>query len=71
VPVRRLRGNPSTAKLPILMVATRSVKDDILQAVQAGVSSYILKLFTPRVLKAKIQQMRGLMTPRQPIARSQ
>jgi two-component system chemotaxis response regulator CheY len=55
--VRNLRGNPATARVPILMVTTRSVKEDILQAVQAGVNSYILKPFTPQVLKEKLDQV--------------
>jgi two-component system chemotaxis response regulator CheY len=55
--VKALRGSPGTAKLPILMVTTRSVKEDILQAVEAGVSSYILKPFTPQVLKEKLDQI--------------
>lgn len=55
--VKNLRANPATAKVPILMVTTRSVKEDILQAVQAGVNSYILKPFTPQVLKEKLDQV--------------
>jgi two-component system chemotaxis response regulator CheY len=55
--VKRLRANPETAATPILMVTTRSIKDDILTAVQAGVSNYIVKPFTPQVLKEKIDQM--------------
>jgi len=55
--VKGLRGNPQHVKTPILMVTTRSVKEDILQAVEAGVSSYILKPFTPQVLKEKIDQI--------------
>ena len=55
--VKSLRANPQTAKTPILMVTTRSVKEDILQAVEAGVNSYILKPFTPQVLKEKLDQI--------------
>jgi two-component system chemotaxis response regulator CheY len=55
--VKSLRANPQTSKTPILMVTTRSVKEDILQAVEAGVSSYILKPFTPQVLKEKLDQI--------------
>ncbi|HTS88789.1 MAG TPA: response regulator [Gemmatimonadales bacterium] len=58
--VKGLRGKPDHAKTPILMVTTRSVKEDILQAVEAGVSSYILKPFTPQVLKEKIDQILSL-----------
>lgn len=55
--VKALRANPQHLKTPILMVTTRSVKEDIMQAVEAGVSSYILKPFTPQVLKEKIDQI--------------
>ena len=55
--VKALRGTPETAALPILMVTTRSAKEDIMQAVEAGVSSYVLKPFTPPVLKEKIDQV--------------
>lgn len=58
--VKGLRANPAHTKTPILMVTTRSVKEDILQAVEAGVSSYILKPFTPQVLKEKIDQVLSL-----------
>jgi two-component system chemotaxis response regulator CheY len=58
--VKGLRANPLHAKTPILMVTTRSVKEDIMQAVEAGVSSYILKPFTPQVLKEKIDQILSL-----------
>jgi two-component system chemotaxis response regulator CheY len=55
--VKGLRANAATAKTPILMVTTRSVQEDILQAVEAGVNGYILKPFTPQVLKEKISQI--------------
>jgi len=58
--VKALRGNALHTKTPILMVTTRSVKEDIMQAVEAGVSSYILKPFTPQVLKEKIDQILSL-----------
>jgi two-component system chemotaxis response regulator CheY len=55
--VKALRARPHHVKTPILMVTTRSVKEDIMQAVEAGVSGYILKPFTPQVLKEKIDQI--------------
>jgi two-component system, chemotaxis family, chemotaxis protein CheY len=51
---RALRSHPDGKAVPILMVTTRSVKDDIIAAVQAGVNNYIVKPFTPQVLKEKI-----------------
>jgi len=52
-----IRGNPATEELPILMVTTRGVKDDILQALQAKVNNYVVKPFTPQVLKEKLDQI--------------
>jgi len=43
--------------MPILMVTTRSVKEDIVEAMKAGVNNYIVKPFTPDTLKAKIEQV--------------
>ena len=61
--VKALRADPQTARTPILMITTRSVKDDIVQAVEAGVSSYILKPFTPQVLKEKLDQIANSSRP--------
>ena len=55
--VKALRSKPETENTPILMVTTRSVQDDILEAVQAGVNSYIVKPFTPQILKEKIDEI--------------
>jgi len=45
--------------LPILMITTRSIKDDIVEAMKAGVNSYIVKPFTPQTLKEKMDQVLG------------
>jgi two-component system, chemotaxis family, chemotaxis protein CheY len=54
---RALRARPAGAGVPIMMVTTRSVREDILAAVEAGVNNYIVKPFTPQVLKDKIEQV--------------
>ncbi len=51
---RALRAHADGRSVPILMVTTRSVKEDIIAAIQAGVNNYIVKPFTPQVLKEKI-----------------
>ena len=43
--------------IPILMVTTRSIKEDIIEAMKAGVNSYIVKSFIPLTLKEKIDQV--------------
>ncbi len=55
--VKSLRSNSKYSALPILMVTTRGVKEDIIEALQAKVSNYIVKPFTPNVLKEKIEQI--------------
>ncbi len=55
--VTNVRNNPEHKDLPILMVTTRSVKDDIIEAMKAGVNSYIVKPFTPDTLKEKIESV--------------
>jgi len=57
--VRALRARADGSKIPILMVTTRSVREDIVQAAQAGVNNYVVKPFTPAVLKEKIDQVLG------------
>jgi two-component system chemotaxis response regulator CheY len=41
-------------QVPILKVTARSVREDIIEAMEAGVNNYIVKPFTPPVLKEKI-----------------
>jgi len=55
--VKAIRSDAKTSELPILMVTTRGVKEDILQALQAKVNNYVVKPFTPQVLNEKIDQV--------------
>jgi two-component system chemotaxis response regulator CheY len=51
---RAVRANTDTKDVPIIMVTARSARDDILLAMEAGVDSYVVKPFTPQVLREKI-----------------
>src|ERR1700748_1569996 len=53
---RAVRATPTGQAVPILMVTTRGAREDIVTAVEAGVNNYILKPFTPSVLKEKIDR---------------
>ena len=57
--VRALRKRDDGGTTPILMVTTRSVREDIVQAAQAGVNNYVVKPFTPQILREKIDQAIG------------
>ena len=53
--VRGLRANPDTAAVGILLVTSCSNKNDLAEAENAGVDGYVMKPFTPDVLKANIE----------------
>jgi len=50
-----IRGSAEFGNLPILMVTTRGLKQDIVDALKARVNNYVVKPFTPQVLKEKIE----------------
>jgi two-component system chemotaxis response regulator CheY len=52
-----IRAKPEGQSLPILMVTARSVKEDIITALESGLNYYIVKPFTPQVLKEKIDEL--------------
>lgn len=55
--IKSIRADDKLKDLPVLMVTTRGVKDDIMEALAAKVNNYIIKPFTPQVLKEKIDQI--------------
>jgi two-component system chemotaxis response regulator CheY len=57
--VKSLRANAQYTEVPIIMVTTEAAKKEILEAIKAGVSDYIVKPFTPDTLKEKIQKVLG------------
>ena len=53
--VNTVRKDPQFAKLPVIMLTTEAGKSEIAEAVKMGVSDYIVKPFTIKVLRDKIQ----------------
>lgn len=56
--VKRVRDS-QWKEIPILMVTTNAAKEDIVEALQAGVNNYVVKPFTPETLKEKIELLVG------------
>ena len=54
---KAVRADEQFLNLPILMVTTRGMKEDVMEALQARVNNYVVKPFTPQVLKEKIDQI--------------
>ena len=53
--IKAVRSIPSVRHVPVLMVTTNALKNDIVEALKAGVNSYVVKPFTPATMKAKIE----------------
>ena len=52
-----VRSDETLSKLPILMVTTRNMKQDIVAAMRAGVNNYVTKPFDPKTIKEKIDKV--------------
>ena len=52
---RRLRREPYTEDIPIIMLTARVSEDDKVSALEAGTDDYIIKPFSPRELLARIR----------------
>ncbi len=55
--LKAVRANPKTKHLPFLMVTAEADKEKIVEAVKAGVSSYVVKPFNAGTLKEKIDRI--------------
>ncbi len=51
------RAEDKLKSIPILMVTTRNMKEDIVNAIKMGVNGYIVKPFDAKTLNAKIQEI--------------
>jgi two-component system, cell cycle response regulator DivK len=54
---RRLRADPRTAGIPLIVVTSFALSGDEQQAKDAGASAYIAKPYSPRELVALIRQL--------------
>lgn len=52
--LKDVRADPNLKDVPFLMVTAEAEKDNVIEAVKAGVNNYILKPFTAKVLEEKI-----------------
>lgn len=57
--VRQMRGDSRHRRTPVIMTTAKDQPDDLLAALDAGVSDYILKPATRAVLEAKLARHLG------------
>ncbi len=53
--VKKVRSKEMFEDMPIIMVTTEGGKAEVITALKAGVNNYIIKPFTPQVLKEKLE----------------
>lgn len=53
--IRRLRTDPRTREIPIIMLTSRARECDLLTGLEAGADDYMTKPFSPRELLARIK----------------
>ena len=57
--VKKVRAQEKYEDMPIIMVTTEGGKTEVIVALKAGVNNYIVKPFTPAVLKEKLEDVLG------------
>lgn len=60
---RRMRREPSTANLPIIMLTARTEEADRIRGLEIGADDYITKPFSPRELVARIKAVLRRLRP--------
>jgi len=55
--VEHVRKIDKYKAIPILMITTRGMQEDVVTAIKSGVNGYIVKPFTPEVLKKKMVEI--------------
>lgn len=52
---RRMRADPATSRIPIVMLTAKGEEADIVTGLELGADDYIAKPFSPRVLIARVK----------------
>ncbi len=55
--LKKVRGDAKLKSMPVLMVTAEAEKEQVVEAVKAGVNNYVIKPFTAEVLKEKIDKI--------------
>jgi len=55
--LKAIRADEGLKSIPVLMVTAEAQKENIIEAVQAGVSNYVVKPFTAEILQEKMAKI--------------
>ena len=62
---KKIRSNPNTKKLPIIMLTARAEESDKVRALSLGADDYVVKPFSPLELIARIQAILRRIQPQE------
>lgn len=57
--LKRVRSDDALKEIPFLMVTAEAQKQNVIEAVQAGVSNYVVKPFTAEAISDKLHKILG------------
>ena len=55
--LKAVKGDDSLKGIPFVMVTAEGMKENVVEAVKAGVSNYVVKPFTPETFSERIQSV--------------
>jgi phosphate regulon transcriptional regulator PhoB len=64
---RRLRGDPATATLPIIMLTAKTDEVDRIVGLELGADDYVAKPFSPKELVARVRAVLRRARPGEPV----
>jgi DNA-binding response OmpR family regulator len=57
--LRRLRADPATANIPVIMLSARKQETDVVGALELGANDYMVKPFSPEELVVRLTRLLG------------
>lgn len=54
---REVKENPDTCSIPFIILTAKVEDDDVVHGLELGADDYVLKPFTPSILKAKVRSL--------------
>ncbi len=55
--LNKIRADGELKEIPFVMVTAEAQKDNIMEAVKAGVNSYVVKPFTEEIIRKKLEKV--------------
>ena len=67
--LKKIKSSNDYSHIPVLMATSDGIKEDVIEALRAGATSYLVKPFDPSVLSERINEIIEPMTKTKPASR--